>query len=283
MQRFYYEPDQAHNYYSEKRAVGELNVYGFGHSCPWPGYETKVMRRPRYALHFMKGGRFFYQGAIWEGPCLFLMTPEEPQWYRMTEDSPPAEQYWMLLAGDDVKETLENAGLPAVNAVYPCPYIDRVWEIFEDLCNLSNYDDAEDHHYTISALYRILAIHAKAVREATENISLRIRRVLDYIHRHYAESITESVLAEEASLSVNYMHRRFSTEIGMPPIQYLNQYRIGCAKQILRDSDVSIAQVAEMVGFPNPNYFCRVFQKHADGFSPTAYRKKHRLDRRKRK
>lgn len=281
MQRFFYEPDQADNYYDATTRRGDpLFVYSFGHSRPWPGYATKVMRRPRYALHFMKGGKFFYQGKTHEGPCLFLMTPEAPQWYRMTEDSPPAEQYWMLLEGDEAGKALENAGLPLKNAVYPCPYIDDVFAIFDDLCDLSNYDRAEDHYYTLAALYRILSLHAKAAREAAEKISPRIRRVLDFIHRKYTDSITESMLADQASLSVNYMHRRFCSDVGMPPIQYLNTYRITCAKQILRDSDVPIAQIAEMVGFANPNYFCRVFSKFTD-ITPTAYRKKHRSARRK--
>ena len=134
----------------------------------------------------------------------------------------------------------------------------------------------------LGALYRLLALHAKATLEAAEKISPPMRKILDHIHRHYAEHVSEGDLAELTSLSVNYMHRRFSREVGMPPIQYLNHYRITCAKRILRDSEVSIAQLSEMVGFPNPNYFCRVFQKFADGLSPTAYRKKHRIAKKSR-
>lgn len=283
MQRFFYEPDRAENYYDTgKLRNSTLFVYSFGHSHPWPGYETAMMRRPRYALHWMKGGRFLYQGEVHEGPCVFLMTPEAPQWYRMTADSPPAEQYWMLLEGDSVSEVLERAGIPAQNAVYPCPYIDRAFAVFEDLCDLANYQHAEDHHYMLGALYRLLALHAKATLEASEKISPPMRKILDHIHRHYAEHVSEGDLAELTSLSVNYMHRRFCREVGMPPIQYLNRYRITCAKRILRDSEVSIAQLSEMVGFPNPNYFCRVFQKFSEGVSPTAYRKKHRIARKTR-
>ena len=54
--------------------------------------------------------------------------------------------------------------------------------------------------------------------------------------------------------------------------QYLNSFRIQRAKKLLVNEDLSIKEVAHAVGIPDPDYFCRVFQKHSAGVSPTQYR-----------
>lgn len=61
--------------------------------------------------------------------------------------------------------------------------------------------------------------------------------------------------------------------MGVPPIRYLNNYRIQCAKKLLIDSNFTIANIAESIGFINPNYFCRAFKRHNNGISPSEFRK----------
>ena len=50
------------------------------------------------------------------------------------------------------------------------------------------------------------------------------------------------------------------------------------AKSLLKTTALSIKEISDSVGFQNPDYFCHVFQKHADGVSPTQYRKQIRRD-----
>ena len=283
MFKTYYKPDKSDNYYPKsKKNTESLHISSVGYSTPWPGYETKIMYRDFYVLHYVKSGRVFYLGQIWDAPFILLMNPSAPQWYKVPEDSPPYEQYWIIFAGSAVKELLTDAGLSTENAVIPCPYVEKAYKIFEELTDADNYNDAEDNYYMLSGLFRLLGLHARSLMgDGTDkNRSPATQKILAYIHQNYASSVTEQDLASLVNLSVNYMHRRFCEEVGSPPIYYLNRYRIRCAKRLLIDTDFSVAQIAESVGFADSNYFCRVFQKYNPSTSPSVYRKKHKNVRR---
>lgn len=283
MFKTYYKPDQSDNYYPQsKKNTESICISSIGYSRPWPDYETQIMRRELYVLHYVKSGSAFYLGKTWKAPMILLMTPDTPQWYKVPSDSPPYEQYWILFSGSAVKELLEKAGLPTQNAVIPCPYVEKAYQIFEELTDAKSYTDVDDSYYMLSGLFRLLALHARSLEQKAQSQkrSPATQEILDYIHQNYAERITEQELATLVNLSVNYMHRRFCAEVGMPPIHYLNRYRIRCAKRLLADSEFSIARIAESVGIPDSNYFCRVFQKHSQNRSPSEYRKQHKQTQR---
>jgi AraC-like DNA-binding protein len=281
MYKVYYKPDQSDNYYPQHQKKPEpIYVSSVGCSTPWPGYETQVMHRNLYVLHYVKSGKFIYQGEVAQGPCMFLMIAEEPQYYRATDDTPFYEQFWFVFGGPAARDILLGAGIPIKNAVYPCPYLDQAYKIFEELTAIENYAGEEDGYYMLSGLFRLLSLHAKStLGNEKKKRSAFTKTLLDYIHQHYATSITEQDLATLVNLSVNYMHRKFYEDMKTPPITYLNRYRIRCAKSLLTETDFSIAQIAESVGFSGGNYFCRVFQKYNNGLSPSEFRKKHRYDR----
>ena len=279
MFKTYYKPDKSDNYYPQsKKNTESIYVSSLGYSKPWRGYETKIMRRDLYVLHYVKSGKLFYMGKEWEAPLVLLMSPETPQWYKIPEDSPPYEQYWILFSGSASEELLKNAGFPTQSAVLPCPYVEAAFKIFEELTDAASYTDVNDSYFMLSGLFRLLSLHAaQGAQEADKKkLSPFTKEILSYIHQHYNTCVTEQELAALVNLSVNYMHRRFCMEMGLPPIHYLNRYRIYCAKRLLVDSDFSIARIAESVGIPDSNYFCRVFQKYSNDCSPSQYRKRHK-------
>lgn len=276
MYKTYYHPDKAFNFFPRNHGTDSIRVISIGHSHPWPGYKTAVMNRNCYVWHFLKSGKILYRGHIAQGPCSFLMLPGKDQFYEVTADSPLADQYWIIFSSPFAEDLLKTAGIPNQNDIFPCPYIDQVWELFEELTAPEKTVDKDGALLLIGALFRLLSLHAHCVQskqQKKKTYSPYVRTLLDYIKKNYALPLTESILASEVNLSVNYMHRCFSNEVGIPPIQYLNKVRMRCAKRLLSDSNYSMAQIAESVGFSNGNYFCRVFQKYNNGLSPTEYRK----------
>ena len=99
-----------------------------------------------------------------------------------------------------------------------------------------------------------------------------VRRVMAYIHEHYAEPITREDLARHAALNERYLTRCFREESGMPPMTYLNRYRIRQAKALLEAGDQTVAEVALAVGFGDGNYFGRVFRQET-GVTPGGYQR----------
>lgn len=96
--------------------------------------------------------------------------------------------------------------------------------------------------------------------------------VLQYIDQHYKESITLDLLAEKVSINKYYMAHAFKREYGVSPINYLIACRIREGKRLLAETDLSLSQIAAVLGFSSSSYFSQSF-RNAEGLSPTEYRK----------
>ncbi|HEU5086055.1 MAG TPA: DNA-binding response regulator, partial [Roseiflexaceae bacterium] len=104
--------------------------------------------------------------------------------------------------------------------------------------------------------------------------SALVKRAIAYLQEHYARELSRQELAEAIGISQNYLSEIFHREIGMPPWEYLNRYRIKLARDLLRRSNDSITSIAGRVGFDDAAYFSRVFRR-VTGRSPRAYRDRH--------
>ena len=96
--------------------------------------------------------------------------------------------------------------------------------------------------------------------------------VRHYIDQHYKESITLDLLAEKVSINKYYMAHAFKREYGVSPINYLIACRIREGKRLLAETDLSLFQIASILGFSSSSYFSQSF-RNAEGLSPTEYRK----------
>lgn len=99
-----------------------------------------------------------------------------------------------------------------------------------------------------------------------------IKIPLDYIQHHYRSAIALEALAARAHLSVSALERRFKKYLGKTPTQVINQYRLETARKMLSETSLPIATVASEVGFTDPGYFSRQYQKHF-GEQPSSLRK----------
>ncbi len=101
----------------------------------------------------------------------------------------------------------------------------------------------------------------------------RINRVLEYIEKHYHESVKLETLASVANFSPFHFHRIFSVLTGETPADYFLRIRIEKAAQQLKDyPSKSISDVVFDCGFSSLALFARTFKKHF-GMSATAYRR----------
>ncbi len=255
------------------------HVIEIGQSDPAPGYTPQKLYRNAYVLHFVISGKGSYYDKPVEGPCAFLEIPNTVHYYTVDPDptAPRWKQYWIMFSGPGMDGLLQEAGFPSEPTVFPCPYISRVFRILRDMQEPSSYTDLDDHFYMLSALLQIFSLHAASLggKPKSKDYSACVQTICNYIHTNYASITCEDELAQLVHLSTRYMHRIFKQETGISPIRYLNQHRISRAKALLTEHDLPVYIVSDTVGFSNPNYFCYVFQKHCDGISPLAYKKKH--------
>jgi len=100
-----------------------------------------------------------------------------------------------------------------------------------------------------------------------------IRRALRHIEEHYARHLPVREIAQASGLLPDYFARRFRDILGAPPAEYLKNYRLAEAMDMLAETDLSVAQVAEGSGFPDPANFSRQFRLCV-GMSPTEFKQR---------
>lgn len=100
----------------------------------------------------------------------------------------------------------------------------------------------------------------------------RIQMMLGFIHQHYAENLTLEQIAAAAIISRRECLRCFQSCIQKTPFEYLMDYRLRMAEQMLRTTTHSITDVAMRAGFGTGAYFTKCFRE-SRGITPGQYRK----------
>jgi len=103
----------------------------------------------------------------------------------------------------------------------------------------------------------------------TPHKQVRLARLM--LDRRYDAPITIEDLSREVALSPYYLIRAFRRAYKQTPHQYLIKQRIDRAKELLRNSDMSVTDICVEVGFESLGSFSSLFRK-ATGLSPSAYR-----------
>jgi transcriptional regulator GlxA family with amidase domain len=99
---------------------------------------------------------------------------------------------------------------------------------------------------------------------------VRIARAMRHMHDAPARAWTVAQLATKAALSRSAFHERFTRTVGLPPMEYLLAWRMAVAKDLLRNHDVGIDEVAERVGYGSASTFSTAFSRHV-GQPPGRY------------
>lgn len=97
--------------------------------------------------------------------------------------------------------------------------------------------------------------------------------IVAYIQQYYREKINVTKIAEKFQIERRRLAYLFEKHTGLSPNAYITAYRISKAKELLERVDLSIAEVAERVGYDDCFYFSRVFKKQT-GYAPSTYRRK---------
>ena len=102
------------------------------------------------------------------------------------------------------------------------------------------------------------------------------QQLLQYVTSIRNQNITSEDICRHFSCSRSFMSTQFNRFAGKTLRQYLNELRINDAKALLRNTDLSVTEIAFSVGFNNANYFSDLFKKEV-GLPPLQFRKKSRL------
>lgn len=93
----------------------------------------------------------------------------------------------------------------------------------------------------------------------------------EWLQKHYNKPVHISDMATRFGLSVRSMNRRFKSATNTTPVQFLQTLRLEQAKELLKRSNLVIAEIAETVGYQDSSYFTELFKK-SNSMTPNEYR-----------
>ena len=133
------------------------------------------------------------------------------------------------------------------------------------------FTDVPSHKELASVIYDLLEYSYLLFRYYFNELSPVVQQAINYIHKNYADNPSIKEFCAKNKMNTTYLGFLFKKETGMFFNNYLTQYRICCALQLLMETDIQINDIAQKTGFSSPSYFIACFKKQL-GMSPIKYR-----------
>ncbi len=128
--------------------------------------------------------------------------------------------------------------------------------------------------YVLSLFFEIMSRVFPLLRyNEVKKIDAQIEKAAEYIERNYREDFCVEQLAAASNMSTSHFYSRFKSSLGCSPIEYKHRICIRRAElMLIDDSEKSIEEISEFLGFCSSAYFRRIFKK-ITGKTPRDYRK----------
>jgi len=240
------------------------------------GAATAAADGRRYVLN-TGSGCFINSGALHAlspsgdvSNCTFRSLVFHPRLVGGTMDSIFWENYIqpILLAHSQKLVTLDPAQPEQAQIL---DYITSIW----DLCNSAPAFYELEVRHQLSLLMALFSGQINGgegeVSEKDLRDNERIKQMLQFIQEHFAEDLTLGQVADSAMISESEALRCFHSTIETTPIQYLKDYRLQKAAELLASTRSKISDIASQCGFQEMSYFARSFRQRY-GSTPSQYR-----------
>lgn len=189
--------------------------------------------------------------------------------------------YYFIISGSHAK-FFYNMIRTQDNVIFCSPFsnvLDSFIELFDVLCNqLYKENDIGKYIHTSQLIHTIFtslydhSYNIRKIKDITPAQESNINAALKYISNNYKEDLNLETISNQIGYSEYYFDKIFKKQMGVTVHQYLNEYRINKAKDLLAYSKLSINSIATQVGFKTTLTFIRNFEKIVH-MTPSEYRK----------
>ena len=147
----------------------------------------------------------------------------------------------------------------------------RLLDMLKDECEKNDFMQ----HEAINALVLKLFINAfRLYNEASSVVndcSDSVISIIDYINSHYNEKLTLKDISNHCNISISHLTRLFKASTGYSIVEYTNTLRVKKASELIKNTDLSMSEIALRTGFSSFSYFGKMFSEYY-GISPLKYR-----------
>lgn len=174
---------------------------------------------------------------------------------------------------DNVTELVEFTDFPSLNQTVILKHVQSAEQLLLDM-SWEYIIRKKFYMHKIRGAFLLLlgdiARHAASVFTGQEGSTHKVDLILEYIREHHREPLTNKQIGEHFRFHPVYINRLMVQHTGTSLHQYLINYRISLAINLLQDSIKSVSEIAYEVGFKDVNHFSKCF-KNTVGLSPRQY------------
>ena len=202
-------------------------------------------------------------------PLLGIVLPEAPRGILMADGQTPYDHIYCRFSGDLALETSRRI----VESMKTPPFTmitddwTRIVEVAKNIVKLQYSDGARTADATAERVRPVDAELAKllAILDCAgipPEHGLTLERIRTYVRRRVSSPSDLGSMAAYFNVSKEYLCRRTRQLTGSSPMQLLNHEKMLWARELIEHGGITVAEVAERVGFADANYFSKAFKKH---------------------
>lgn len=235
--------------------------------------------KDHYKLHYIHSGSGTFKSedttyhlSKGEG---FLVCPNVLVSYK-PDLKDPWNYSWVAFNGVNAETYLNRANLNTSTPIYKCTQEDHMNSCFRAIFDSTKCEKSMDLK-SISNFYNLLSILIEETgvisidNTSTKRQEIYIKQAIEFIDTNYSRKISIEEIAGYVGINRKYLSQLFSDILNIPPQNYLINFRLQKACDLLTSSSLSINEISNSIGYNDPFIFSKIFKKYK-GISPTSYR-----------
>lgn len=265
----------------------DLSMYQFGCEQCDRGHSFGPAARNHYLFHYIlsgtgtlmadnsKGETQTYSVKSGQG---FMIFPGQINTY-IADETLPWEYAWIEFDGLRVKEALGITDMSMDMPIYHSHSKELRERMAEEMLYITNHAEESPFHL-IGHLFLFLDYLIQSAKSAQLTPSGRmsdyyIKEAINFIEQNFQNNITIEDIANVCGINRSYFGKIFHKTVGRSPQEFLMNYRMVKATELLKLTSLSIADIGSAVGYENQLHFSRAF-KNVYGVSPREWRNQHK-------
>lgn len=265
----------------------DLGMYQYGYEQCEPGHSFGPTVRNHYLFHYIISGTGTLMAdnikketqtySVKSGQGFLIFPGQITTYY--ADQKFPWEYVWIEFDGLRVKEALALTELSVNSPIYHAHSKDLRAQLQNEMLYIVHHAEESPFHL-IGHLYLFLdyltqsAKSAKLIRSSKMS-DYYIKEAINFIEQNFQNDITIEDIAAVCGINRSYFGKIFRSAIGRSPQEFLINYRMAKATELLKLTSLSIADIGSAVGYDNQLHFSRAF-KNIYGVSPREWRNRHK-------
>lgn len=266
----------------------DLGLYQFGWERCAPSHSFGPAARTHFLFHYVISGTGTlyaddsagvtqtYQIKSGQG---FMIFPNQITTY-IADKNLPWEYTWLEFDGLRVKEAVEIAGFSLNDPIYHAHSRVLRETMMNEMLYIAEHGDLSPFHL-IGHLYLFLdamtnSVSSIKLKKAGRLRDFYVREALTFMEQNFHNDISVEDIADNCGLNRSYFGKIFKESTGRTPQEFLLNYRMTKATELLKLTKLTVGDISNAVGYDNPLHFSRAF-KNIFGISPREWRNQNRM------